>query len=308
MAACHPLTGTRSTGVVAIRNTTASPIVVSPGSFLFPVISGSVKYEQVYKTARNPADVAAGKWTIAAGATVDMPIFSNIGGARMNVKAGTVFRLEAPWATGFAADPRSMLGTTGGADPLPGDDLALYNFVLYENFGSKPTLEMFKSAIGGRFPAAMIFWTESEPADGLSTSATSRPTHLGAGKFSYTELFEIMIVSTREDSENNRRAQPIRIMDAMSALLVDLFSVDGSALSSPGGLHIRKRNRLGGEDGFYRVFQAYSITLSAQVTMVRVDTRVFDPLLKFRIDAPREDSPTDLPLVVNNLVANPQTP
>lgn len=304
MAVCQPLTGTRSAGSVVLKNTSAQPVVVDPNSCLFPVVNGSVKYELVYKTARNPAD-AKGKWTLAPGASVTMPIFSNLGGVRMNLQAGTVFRLEASWSAGLATTVVVVAGTTGGDDPT--DDLALYNFVLYENFGAKPTLELFKSAIGGKFPAAMIFWLESEPADGLSTSATNRPTHQGNGKTSYTEMFEIMIVSTREDSENNRRGQPLRIMDAMSMLLTDRFAVDGSALSSPGGLHIRKRNRLGGEDGFYRTFQAYSITLSAQTTFVRVDDRVYDPLRKFRVDAPREDSPTDLPLVVNNLVDNPPT-
>lgn len=305
-ALCQPLTGNRSSGVVALTNTTASPIVVDPNSALFPVTSGVVAYDRVYKTARNPADPQKGRWTIAPASTVSIPIFSNIGGVRMNARPGTIFRLEAPWAAGFAANPVSVAGTTGGTDPS--DDLALYNFVMYENFGAKPSLELFKSAIGGRFPAAMIFWQESEPADGLSTSAVERPTHRGQGKISYTEMFEIMIVSTREDSENNRRAQPLRIMDAMSALLVDRVAVDGSALSSPGGIHIRKRSRNGGEDGFYRTFQAYSLTVSAQATMVQTDSREYDPLLRFRIDAPREDTPTDLPLVVDNRVDNPQAP
>lgn len=304
MAACQPLTGDRASGTVALHNVSAAPISVVPNSCLFPVVNGSVRYESVYKVGRNPAD-AKGVWTIGAGATQNVPVFSNIGGVRMNLSAGTTFRAEGSWSPGLAPNPRAVTAIVGGADPS--DDLALYNFVMYENFGAKPTLELFKSAIGGRFPAAMIFWLESEPADGLSTSATNRPTHQGAGKISYTEMFEIMIVSTREDSENNRRAQPMRIMDAVSALLVDRMSVDGSAISSPGGLHIRRRNRLGGEDGFYRVFQAYSLTLSAQATYVRTDDRVYDVLRKFRIDAPREDSPTDLPLVVDNEVANPQT-
>jgi hypothetical protein len=197
-------------------------------------------------------------------------------------------------------------GTEGGTNPT--GDLSLFNFVSFESFGAKPSLELFKSAIGGKFPAAIIHWIEDEPADGLTTSSVNRPTHRGIDKMSYVDLFEIIIVSSRSDSEIERRGQGLRILDEMSAWLLDRTTVDNERLSSPGGLHIRRRYRAGnGEDGFYKAFYVYAMQLTATVTIVRRDLRTYDELKKFRIDAPREDHPAaDLPVVVDNEVDNPQ--
>ncbi len=117
-----------------------------------------------------------------------------------------------------------------------------------------------------------------------------------------------MVISSRADSEAERRGQGLRVLDEMTALLVDKVAVDGMGMSSPGGIHVRQRYRASsGGDEFYKTFQVYGLRISVQVTIEQRDTREYELLRKFRIDAPREDTPTDLPLVVNNLVDNPQT-
>lgn len=310
MAICQPLTGERATGQVQLLP--KADIVVDPHSYLFPVVNNQVRHDLVFKTAINPAQ-PDGVWPAPKDVATNVSIVSNIGGVRHNLAPGTEFVVEQPWRYGLPGKPRSLGGTSGATDPAD-DDLALYNFVSYESFGSKPTLDLFRSSIGGKFPAAMVCWMEGEPADGMSTSGVSRPTKRGAGRISYSDIFEIMIFSSRADSEHERRGQGLRILDEMCALLVDRMAVDGEALSSPGGLHIRKRYRApSAGDGFYKVFQVYIITLSVQSTMVQRDTRAYNPLLGARIDAPREDHPTDddpdaqdLPLVVNNRVSVPQ--
>jgi hypothetical protein len=307
-AICRPLTGEPAVGEVVFKTLASvpSPIIIEPGRYLFPIVSGAVRYDLIYKVKRNLND-PDGRWSVpGGGGSLPVQVMSNIGGNRHNMPNGARFQIEAPWAAGFEPKPATLSGLSGGVDRT--DDLALYNFVSFESFGSKPNLELFKSSIGGRFPAALMYWENSEPADGMTTSATQRPTHRGQGKISYTEIFTILLISSRDDAEATRRAQPLRILDAMSALLVDRVGVDGQAVSSPGGLHIRRRWRIGGEDGFYRTFQVYALSVSAQATIVQIDTRTYSDLLRFKIDAPREDTPENLPLVVNNLVANPQDP
>jgi hypothetical protein len=311
MAVCQPLTGTRATGEIVLQPTV--DLVVEPNSYFYPVVNGSVRHDLLFKIARNPAREDK-TWHLTANTPTPVQVLSNIGGARHNMPAGTRFVIEQPWREGLADRPVTLGGFTGGADPVENQDLALWNFVPYESFGAQQNLELFRSSIGGRFPAAMIVWTESEPADGMSTSGVVRPTKRGAGKISMSELFDIMLISNNASSEHERRGQGLRVLDEMTALLVDRMEVDGFNFSSPGGIHIRKRYRTppNGEQ-FYKAFQVYNLTLSAQNTFVQLDTRVYSPLLSFKIDAPREDHPTaaaptatDLPLVINNRVTNPQ--
>lgn len=303
MALCQPLTGERATGEVMLQPN--ANVVVPSNGFLYPVVNGSVRHDLLFKTAVNP-NTEDGNWPMTAGVDAPVQVLSNIGGVRHNMAPGTRFVVEQPWRYGLADRPRTVLGLTGATDPLD-DDLALWNFVPYESFGTKPNQEAFRSSIGGKFPAAFIIWKESEPADGMTTNAVVRPTHRGAGKISYAELFEILLISNRSDSEHERRGQGLRILQEMCALLVDRQAVDGQAISSPGGVHIRKRYRMPSDGAaFYQAFQVYGITLSAQTTLVQRDSRTYAPLNGFRIDAPREANPTDLPLVVNNRVTNPQ--
>lgn len=305
MAVCQPITGDRASGTVIIKAAGDTAVSLPFGSYLFPIVNGQVRYELAFKVAKSTA--TDGSWTIGGGgAETEVAVFSNIGGERHNLPKGTRFVLDQPMKPQLAAGAVTRTGTTGATDP--NGDLALYNFVSFESFGSKPSLELFKSGIGGRFPAAIIHWIEDEPADGMTTSSVSRPTHRGRGVMSYLDLFEILVVSNRSDAEHERRGQGLRVLDEMTALLIDRMAVDGQGMSSPGGLHIKRRYRAGnGEDGFYKAFQVYALQITAQVTITQRDTRVYDELKTFRIDAPREDTPVDLPLVVNNLVTNPQT-
>ena len=310
MALCQPLTGERATGEVIIHP--RANVVVPANGYLYPVVNGGVRHDLLFKTAVNP-DTEDGNWPMVVGVPSPVQVLSNIGGVRHNMAPGTRFVIEQPWRFGLAERPNTLLGLAGAEDPID-EDLALWNIVPFESFGSKPNQELFRSSIGGKFPAAIIVWKESEPADGMSTSSTNRPTHRGAGKVSYTELFEILLICNSADSEHERRGQGLRVLQEMCSLLVDRQAVDGQAISSPGGLHIRKRYRLPPDGAaFYQAFQVYGITLSAQATLVQRDSRTYSPLTAFKIDAPREEHPTaddpdaeDLPLVVNNRVANPQ--
>lgn len=305
-AVCAPVTGERASGYVTLKASSAEGVKVTANEYLFPIVNGQVRYDMNFKTVKNPLS-EDGEWTVPGGGTLALPVISNIGGKRHNLKPGTKFVLDDLWLGALERQAVTKTGFSGGADPT--GYVSLYNFVIFENFGAKPSVELFKSAIGGRFPAAVMHWMASEPADGMSTSATNRPTHRGQGRITFTELFKILVVSTREDSEHNRRAQPLRVVQELSELLFDRQSVDDHAFSSPGGVHIRGRGREGsGEDGFYRTFQVYSLTISAQATITQKDSRVYHELKRFRIDAPREATPENLPVVVNNLVDNPQDP
>jgi hypothetical protein len=302
-ACCQPITGERATGAIVLKSATAGNVAVPRGRYLFPMVNGKVDHSRAFKTMASNAQ--GDPWSVTPAGTA-VAIHSNIGGARHNLPAGTRFVIDQPLRPDLVAQPILQTPTVGGDDPV--GDLALFNFVSFDYFGSQPSLELFQSAIGGRFPAAIMFWEESEPSDGQTTSAVTRPTHRGAGNASYSELFEILVVSSRADSEHERRAQALRILDELTALLIDRQAVDGVGMSSPGGIHIRGRYRVPGETQFYKAFQVYGLRISVQVTYVKRDLREYAELRRFRIDAPREDHPAaDLPLVVNNLVDNPQT-
>ncbi len=309
-AVCQPITGERATGTVFLKSATGATVSVPRGRYLFPIVNGKVRHELAFKTAANPATAsqtspAGGPWAVPpAGAAVS--IFSNIGGIRHNLPAGTKFVIDQPLKPELEINPQTQTGTAGGEDPID-EDLALFNFVSFEYFGAKKTLELFQSDIGGKFPAAIMHWVESEPADGLTTSAVSRPTHRGPRVASYSELFEILVISSRADSSAERRGQGVRVLDELTALMLDRVSVDGEGLSSPGGIHIRRRwHESAGSDGFYKAFQVYGLRISVQTTIEQRDTRTYEDLRRFKINAPREDTPTDLPLVVDNLVENQQ--
>ncbi len=143
-ACCQPLTGERATGTALLKSATGANVVVPHGRYLFPLINGSVKHELAFKTAINPATVslageARGAWTVTP-AGIAVSILSNLGGARHNLPAGTSFVVDQPLKPELVAKPMTQTGTSGGTDPS--GDLALYNFVAYEYFGAKPSLDL----------------------------------------------------------------------------------------------------------------------------------------------------------------------
>src|SRR3972149_1673939 len=98
-------TGTRSSGVVTVKSVGPGTALVPRNSYLLPVVEGRLREHAIFKIGPTRAPLAAngtgGDWTVTAGGT-PVAVVSNLGGARHNVPAATVFRFD-PQLTGVLA-------------------------------------------------------------------------------------------------------------------------------------------------------------------------------------------------------------
>lgn len=313
-AILQPLTGARATGTCVFRPVSGATEQLPPHTWLYPIVSNQIRPDLGYKVLPNPA-AESGEWAIAAAGTA-APVVSNIGGKRHNVPVGTEFRIEPDAGANVAGTAVTLTGFAGGTDAFESvdpvvADLGIANVVLYETFGgSSESIEQFNANVGGRWPLVMLFWSGDEPADGYANNNTSSPTKRGSHSMQYAQDFELWLVCSRQDSEAQRRGQAMRLLDEISWYLYDRMSVDGLAISSPGGIKIKRRSReTGTGEQFFKAFRVYSISLSATITQTKRDISTAQPLVRFHTDYLKENrapdgTNLDLPLLHDIITPN----
>lgn len=294
MAVCNPTSGTRSTGKVLLRSRPGKGSVFVSGNWhLVPKVNRAAREELLFKTMAGPskAKFPDGKrkkasqdepdlpdwWTITeAGTFVD--ITSVLGGKRHNLKSGTELLLDPVHPS---LEPIAVVtegGTTGGADPtwLGG----LMSMVQFEQLtGATATLDAFRSSISA-FPAAVVVWDGSEPADGTTQSSLERgQTRAGPGQSLFKERFNIFVLSKREDSDHMRRNEGLKLLDDLTFWLTDAIDADGQIFSSPAGVQIRSRGRVAGSGESFQQLYVYVIQLSVTSLWKRYDARTFNEWL-----------------------------
>jgi hypothetical protein len=129
-----------------------------------------------------------------------------------------------------------------------------------------------------------VAWTDSEPADGASTSQIDRQ-RLSALSTNNKESFQIFVITERQESDHMRRLEGTRILDAITRQLTDRVAFDGRVISTPAGIQVRQRFRrpMADKSGAVRWY-AYGLIVSAMVPYEMTDVRTYDDLDLFVLD------------------------
>jgi hypothetical protein len=220
----------------------------------------------IFKTDVGPNSDAS--WTVTSGGT-DVDIFSNLGGARHNLLQDTVLVTDPPIA--------GLASIVIKADITDGTDLTTFGAVkdvaMWENvLGPNQALDLRRSTLKG-FPAVLLGWQGSEPADGSTVSQTARRTRTTRTQILYREEYQIIVISSRAESDHIRREEGLEILDSVTGALTDRHMVDGYSVSNPAGIQIRNRYRMPTSHESFQRFYLYGITLAAMRPFVWDDTR-----------------------------------
>jgi hypothetical protein len=300
------LTGVRATGTITVT-AGAADAVVSPNSYLLPIVGGQQRDDLPFKVSPNPDTLEpngeGGEWHVPAGTSVSVAIKSNIGGARHNLAAGTALRF-APVLVDFEALGTVETDMTDGADTAQ----LVRRVAFYEHHDTAdPGKDIFAAKLG-EYPALMLNWLNSEPAEGLTAGMRQGSTR-GGRKVRFTrESFVLYVIVGRLGSDSIRRQEGILVMQAASGLLTDRQrNIDGEQLSGVGaGVEVNQRDRLRRGERHY----IYAIRLRVNQVMVPIDERQFAPWIRTAYSGwlPGRDAPepTEDILIVNvNDLMNP---
>lgn len=294
MAVCAPTTGTRATGKVLVRAKAGKGNVTLPANWHFiPAINNAAREELLFKTATGPnrAKYPDGKrkkasadepdapswWVIPeAGTAVD--ILSVLGGKRHNLPAGTKLFFDP-----LHPDLEPVVevldgGITGGVDPTwLGGAMSIVQFE--QLVGTTATLDAFRAQVD-KFPAVVIVWDGSEPADGTTQSSLDRAeSRVGPSQQLFKERFNLFVLSKRVDGDHMRRNEGLKLLDDITLWLTDAMEVDGQVFSTPTGVQIRGRARVAGDSASYQQLYIYMLQLSVTTLWKRYDSRTFNPWL-----------------------------
>ena len=214
----HPLTGTRATGTATIT-ASGDDVDLAVGSYLVPVVENTYRDDLAFKVDIGPNDDRS--WTITSTGTA-VTITANLGGSRFNLADATALYLD-PAVSGITSSVVTGAITTG-ANP---SSLGLQDIQVFESFNPPPDgIDLSRSSIR-RFPAAILAWVGSEPADGSAVSQTLRSTRTGRGRELYHELYDLYVFVSAMQSDHLRRQDGTRLMDAATMLLSTRRSSDG---------------------------------------------------------------------------------
>lgn len=277
LACLAPITGRQLR--VKARVTAAPGSALLPGTFLLPDVGG-LRDDLPLRVAKSGA--RGGRWQDPGV----VELVSNVGGERHNVvEPGTVLRFDPLPPSGFEPTVEVVEVLEAATDPTSAP--LLLGTMMAQSAPALGTVELWRSFLGGRFPAALAVWHSSEPAAGLATSTLERgDSRVGEGRQLYAENWAIMLVVAREDSAHARRDEGLILLDEASELLTDRKSVDGCVFSFPTGVQIRRRH----SPSFTvrelaQTFQVFEIDLATTRMAERRDERTYHELKRFKVDA-----------------------
>lgn len=264
--------GARATAVAPVLATIPSGAVLPRNTYFVPVVDGRLMEHWLFKVAANPATLAqdgsGGDWPLDTVTPRNVALVSNLGGARYNLPAGTVFRIAEDPIANVPETITTSAPATGGADGVVRDAHFFEDLT-----PSQQQADIFGARLG-TFPALVLVWESSDPADGLTTGVGQGQTRAGRGKRFFRESFSLFVVSSSQASDTSRRSLGLRIMEACTELLTDHVSnVDGEPLSTLGGLKVLTRARVARSASAY----VYAVRFSVTRTWKASEARTFSP-------------------------------
>lgn len=278
-----PLTGTRGTGSVTVENDTDDPIVVPKNMYLLPIRGTELADDLVFKTAPNPVTIeehgVGGDWTIPPHDELAIGIRSNLGGARHNLEAGTVFRWDPPLSE-LGAECELVADITDGADKA--DDPKVQRAVYYEDLSSARVQDdLFKGRLS-QLPGVLLSWEGSTPLEGRASGANQGSTRPQDTVRIFAENYRLFVIVAEYSSDKRRRGSGLRVVQALTRLLTDQVQTrDYETLTNLGSLEILARSRFSRDDRHY----VYTIPFRVNRSMKRLEERTFTPWLKTRTQA-----------------------
>jgi hypothetical protein len=261
-------TGERAVGTITVAALAGvgDPLELPANTYMMPVVDGQLRDDLLFKTAN--------AWTVARGATESgVGIKSNVGGARHNLPAGTLFRFNPP-IEGFAATATLDASMTSGSN----EGQLIRSVAVYEELDSaNPDNDLFAAKVGDR--GVMLIWSQSEPVEGAMGGLRQGANRATRSSRFWRESFVIYVVVSRLTGDSARRQDGQMLMATVTGLLTDrMQNDDGEQLSSVGsGVEITHRARLGRSANHY----IYGVQLRVNQTLeARIDARTFAPWLR----------------------------
>lgn len=258
-----PITGERATGEVTVSAPGMGPglAVLPRNSYMRPVVDGQLREDLLYKTTE--------PWELTLGTSEPgVPITSNVGGRRHNLKAGTVLRFD-PVPAGYSRDVTLDADMTGGSD----SGALLKSLAFFEDIDSaNPEADIFKAKLTA--PALMLTWLRSDPADGVNAGMSRGQSRRARGVVTMKEVFSAFIITARLTSDPARRKEGLLIAQAVSRLLSDrMQNDDGEQLSTAGsGVEITGRSRYRRDEKTY----IYTVGLRVNQTLEGTGSQSLD--------------------------------
>jgi hypothetical protein len=210
------------------------------GSCAIPTIKGSALDAATVFVRPNPATLDAngngGNWPVnAAGVLVDVESLQ--GGIRPNLPAGTRYRwddgIDGVEETSASAGAGLTGGSFGETEPAFGGILRFVG--QYKQLNKVDATQLF-AAQAFDFPAAVLTWESTQPSDGpMQSSPGPRTTRVGSTRMIYRHIWTLFLITSRTDTEGERRREGERLRDQALEVLSDCVSARGLWVSmSPG--------------------------------------------------------------------------
>lgn len=248
-AVLQRLQGPSATGQLLVHSTGATG-EMPWGTCAIPTVRNAAIDAATVFVKPNPATLDpkgnGGNWPIVqAGTLVDVESLQ--GGTRPNLQAGTIYRWDQP-VTGLERTSASVAGGLTGAafGETEPDFGASLRFVGQYKQLSKLDIEALFRAQTFDFPAAVLSWESTSPSDGpMQSSPAPRTTRVGSLKMIWRHVWSLCLITSRLDSEGERRREGERLRDDVIEILADCVSARGLWVAMSPGVEVLEARVLG---------------------------------------------------------------
>jgi len=203
--------GMYSSGNLLMRSTGATGTVPAH-AFAIPILDNQLHEDALVFVQANP-DTEDGSWEVTDSGT-EIPVQSVQGGNHINQAAGVECRWD-PELTGIEeTSVVAVGGLTGGVQRTGRGTLRQVR--MYKSLGSVPEAQDFFRAKVAHYPAGVLTWVASSPADGVSGPSLGPNTgRVGANRRLFQHDWQLFLVTSRQASAEERTRgnfDPTRIL------------------------------------------------------------------------------------------------
>lgn len=281
-AVIQPLQGAYSSGTVNVHALTV-PVLLHPGTFGVPIQGQSRLDAAVVKVERNP-DRPDRCWEVTSSGT-NVNVTTLQGGEHTIVEGSTTIQWD-PEIAGIEAESELVSpGLAGGTTSTATG--AIKEVLTYKDLGTRPEAEDFFRSGLSRFPALVICWSATTPADGSITPGIGHDgVRVRHGTRLFAHHFDLMVCTSRLSGSDLRRREGDILRDLLLEQLTDRGAWRDLVLSGPKGIQIVDA-RLA---QMSPVAYVDVIRIAATLAIARREERTWHPWEKTRYMADRDTS------------------